>query len=989
MLFGLHGVPPGQAVQRVTGTVAVQRDTEAKLRRLAGALQGELQWDLASRMAHASDASHYQVLPLAVARPRSRDDLVTLAQFAAEHQLSLIPRAAGTSLAGQVVGGGIIVDTSRHMTRVLELDPALGRARVEPGVVLDELNRQVASVGLKFAPDPSTLDRATIAGVIGNNAWGAHALCYGTTREHVQQLELITGNGAVLQCCPRSPSEIEALRGGPQFEGHLYRTVLSEIDAHRDEILRRFPDPAQVPCNMGYGLHVLARSQPWTAGAPFNLSALVCGSEGTLGLIAEATVNLVPVLQYTGVVCAHFHELDTALQSVAPARGLGAVAIELLDRRVLALTCNNLQFRRQRQWIVEDPAAVLLIEFAASSRAQLTAQVGHLLDELKQGACYAAPWFESPHSEAVWAVRRAGLGLLMGTPGPAKPVTLIEDSAVPVQVLPQFVQAAAEVLARHELECVYYGSVGMGLIHLRPLVDLHRESGREKLGRVAEDIAGVLLKFGGTLSAKHGDGRLRAPFVKKMLGSKVAASMQRIKQAFDPGDIFNPGKVLSAPPIASDLRAPLAGERPSGQTYFAWKEDGDLFGALERCHGAGVCRKREGVGTLCPSYRALREEQHTTRGRATVFRQVLVNDGWQEGITSDALHETLSLCLSCKGCRSECPANVDMARLKAEHLQHYQDRYGVTVRTRLVQQLDRLARAGMRAPSLFNRILNHSWTKRAAGFHPKRPMPPLAPLPLSAWMARRAAVRGSREEVVLLNDLFTEHFDTAVGRAAVEVLERLGFAVVLSPCFPSPRTVVSQGLLRDAARRVERNLQWLDRYAARGVPIVGLEPSELLTYRDEAPALMPSGVARERAERVGRQCFLFEEFLLLQRKRLDDTLPVAATAHTAAVHVHCHQKSLVGTDATMTLLTTLPGLAAQLIPSGCCGMAGVFGYEKEHFALSRQIGELVLLPAVRAAAPDTFIVATGTSCRRQIADFTSRDALHPAQLVAAVMNTSP
>lgn len=939
-------------------------------------------WDPATRLAYASDASHYQVVPVAVARPRSRADLITLVQFGAEHQVPLVARAGGTSLAGQAVGAGIVVDTARHLTRVLAVDAEERSARVEPGVVLEDLNRQVAPLGLKFAPDPSTLDRATIGGVIGNNAWGAHAPQYGTTREHVRAIELITGDASALLCAPRSAAQLEAIRTQVGREADIYRAVLSAIGEQRNEILGRFPDPRQVPCNMGYALHVMARQQPWTeAGAPFNLSDLICGSEGTLGLIAEATVGLVPLAQHTGVVCAHFNDLDAALRAVAPARHRGATAVELLDHRVLALTRDNLQHRRHRDWIVEDPAAVLLIECAAQTRAELVAQVRALLAALAHDGCYAAPWFEPPHSDAVWAVRRAGLGLLMGMPGPAKPVTLIEDSAVPVALLPQFVQAAAMVIARHGLQCVYYGSVGMGLIHLRPLLDLHQPSGREKLVKLADDLSDVLLRFGGTLSAKHGDGRLRAPFLEKMLGPAVVASMTRIKDAFDPGRILNPGKVLNAPPITSDLRVPLAAAKPTGIGHFTWRKGGDLYTELERCHGAGVCRKPAGAGTMCPSYRALREEQHTTRGRAAVFRQVMASQGWREGLTSEVLHDTLGLCLSCKGCRSECPASVDMARLKAEHLQHYQDRYGVSLRTRSVQHLDLLSQLGSHAPALFNGLLNHKLAKKLAGFHPARPMPPLAPVSLSTWMSSRRPKAGANDEVVLLNELFTEYFDVGVGQAAVEVLEQLGFRVILSPCFASSRTVLSQGLLREAQRRFETSLAWLDRYAARGVPIIGLEPAELLGYRDEALALMPEGASRERAERVGRHCVLFEEFLLSTRQRLDGALDDRATTRRVLVHVHCHQKSLVGGDNTMALLALLPGIQAQLVPSGCCGMAGVFGYEREHFELSKQIGELVLLPAVRAADPQTLIMATGTSCRRQISDFAARKALHPAQLV--------
>jgi FAD/FMN-containing dehydrogenase/Fe-S oxidoreductase len=948
-----------------------------------------LRWDEATRRAYATDASHYQRLPLAVALPRTRQDCVALVQFAAAHGVPLVARAGGTSLAGQVVGPGLLVDTSRYLRGIIEVDVEQGFARVEPGVVVAELNEQLRPLGLHFAPDPSTATRATVAGVIGNNAWGAHAPRDGTTREHVQSVELLAGTGETLQLGALNSAQVREKAAQADREGGIYRTLQEQVGTHHREILARYPPPDLVPCNMGYALHVLARGQPWNErGAPLNLSALVCGSEGTLGLVTQAQVRLTPLPQFAAVICAHFTSLAQAVAAVAVARAQAAAAVELLDRAILDLTLRHLGYRRHGRWIVGNPAAVLLIEFTGSRAADVVARAEGLASTLRAGGSYAAPCLVPPASEAPWALRRAGLGLLMGMGGPAKPVTLVEDSAVPVAVLPEFVAAAGAVMARHGLDCVYYGSVGMGLIHLRPRIDLHTPQGRALLQPLTEEIAQLLLHFGGSLSAKHGDGRLRSGFLTTMLGADIAGAMRTVKQAFDPENIFNPGKLFDAPPMDTDLRAPLQVQRPHGKSYFSWRSDGDLLGAAERCHGAAVCRQRQGPGTMCPSFRALGEEVHSTRGRATVFRQLLSERGYQEGLSHDALHEVLELCLACKGCLGECPASVDMARLKAEHLQHYYDRHGVPPRVRALQHLEWAMRAGRRFAPLFNGLVATSMSKRLLGFHPQRRLPALASMTLSRWFARQTlpatAQGGSR--VVLLNDPFTEYFDVELGQAAVQVLWRLGFEVILSPCFPSLRTAISQGLLRVAQQRLRRALPWLHGYAAQGLAIVGIEPAELLAYRDEALALVDADAPCQQAQVLAAHAQLLEEFLLEHGRALAAAADWQEPSVPLLVHVHCHQKALIGAQVTERLLGGLPGVQVQMLPSGCCGMAGAFGYQREHFELSRQVGELVLLPAVRQASAQTVIVANGTSCRQQIRDFTGRAALHPVQVLQRRMS---
>ncbi len=937
-------------------------------------------------MLYASDASLYEQTPLGIVRPKHRDDCVAVLRFAEFNKIPLIPRAGGTSLAGQVVGQGLIVDVSRYMTQVVDIDPGRRTARVQPGVVLRDLNIQLLSRGLQFAPDPSTANRCNIGGMIGNNAWGTHSPLYGTTRDHVLELELVLASGETIRVCGLDPHQLEKKLAIHGHEGVVYRTVFNEITNARDQIMQHFPDPNVVTSNMGYAVHVLANMRPWNEnGDDFNLAALLCGSEGTLACITEATLNLVPVLRHKRLLCAHFSDLDEALQAVKPAVEHGASTVELLDKYILGLTKDNLEQQRNRSWLQGEPEAVLLIEFSDDDVSKLSDSANTLVKLFNARRLgYAFPILSAHELEKAWSVRRAALGLLMGTPGNDKPVTFIEDSAVPVAKLAGFVRNVRDLMNRYQTTCVYYGSVSKGLIHLRPILDLKTETDRNKLVELAQEVAQMLVDAGGTMSAKHGDGRVRSPFVEKFVGDQVYQALCRIKLAFDPHTILNPGKIVSHDVIDADLRTIAMPAISDDETFFDWSADNGFIGAVERCNGAGACRKQAGDGTMCPSYMATLEEKHSTRGRANVYRQLLKHYGFNKGITHQALNEVLDLCLGCKGCRSECPANVDMARLKSEHLQHYCDRFGVPLRSRFIQHFDVLTRVSSTTPSISNWVMQRLPLKRLLDFHTRRDLPALASVNLQRWFKNHQVHRnaGQRDEIVLVSDVFTNYYDSAVGIAAVAFLEQMGFRITLSPCFPSLRTVISQGLLRKARQRVASSVEWLFEHAQHGKWLIGLEPSELLTYRDELLGLANTDEVREKAKTVAARCLLFEEFVCKVMHDIESASQLQRkTSTTILVHGHCHQKSLAGTGSCIQALSLIPDSDIQTIPSGCCGMAGSFGYEKEHYDLSMAIGELVLFPAIRSASQDTIVVATGTSCRQQIKDGTGVIAYHPAQVL--------
>lgn len=955
------------------------------LSELERAIDGEVQADPITRMLYATDASIYQQQPLGVVRPRHRDDCVAIVKFAARHGLALIPRAAGTSLAGQCVGEGLVVDISRHMTGVLEVDPAQHRVRVQPGVILDDLNDMLAPHGLIFGPETSTSNRCMIAGMIGNNSCGTHSIIWGTTRDHTLEIEAVLSDGSVARFGDLTPEALDAKKALQTLEGQLYRDVCALIDAHRDTILARFPRPEVLRRNTGYALDVLARSQPWEPdGPPFNMCRLLCGSEGTLALITEATLNLVPLPRHKLLVCAHFETLDESMHGTVLAVEHSPAAVELMDRRIMEATRDNIEQARNRFWLEGDPEAVLVVELFDDDPEQLEARAQTLIEDYKaRGMGYAFPIVRPPDLGRVWKLRKAGLGLLMGIPGDVKAVTVIEDTAVAVKDLPEYVRRMAELMARHDTRCVYYAHASVGELHLRPELNMREEEGLAKFKAIAEEVADLVREFGGSLSGEHGDGRLRAPYIARMLGEEVEAMLGQVKGSFDPEDRFNPHKIVAPLPIDADMRITPQTPAPALKTFFDWSADHGLIRAAEKCNGAGACRKSPGRGTMCPSYMATREERDSTRGRANLFRQALHAPDPAEGLTRKELYDVLDLCLSCKGCKSECPASVDMGRMKAEFLQHYHDKHGTPLRARVFGEFAGLTRMAAWTPWLSSKMINTALAKRVLGVHPKRQVPTIARETFGAWARRHKAIgAGDQGRVVLFNDAFVHYNDPHIGQAALEVLEAAGFVVEVTHGLSSGRTQLSKGLLRRARAVIGHAVEALYPHAEAGLSIVGLEPSAILTFRDEAPDLLEGEALKRKAEVVASQTLTFEEFIVqahdagqLGALRFDER------PRRVLVHGHCHQKALIGINPTLAALRVIPGATVEAIASGCCGMAGSFGYEAEHYELSMKIGAMVLFPAVRDASPDTLFAAPGTSCRHQIADGTGAKALHPAELI--------
>ena len=975
-------------------------ETNNLYQKLEQAIDGELLIDLASRRLYATDASVYQEIPRAVVRPKHKNDCVKIVQFANQHHIPLIPRAAGTSTAGQCVGNGMVVDVSRHMTDILG-DVKDNTIRVQPGVILDDLNDSLVKEQLKFAHEISTSNRCMIGGMIGNNACGSHSILYGTTRDHVLEIETVLSDGTVTQFGPLAPNELEHKLNQPGLEGDIYRSVYHAIDDHQETIKTHYPKPEIIRRNTGYALDYLANAQPWNKhGKSFNLAPFLCGSEGTLVFVTEATLQLVSIPQKKLVVCVHFNDLAEAMQATVAMLPHKPAAIELIDQVVLDCTKDNLEQRQNRFWIQGDPRAVLVIELFDHSLATLERRAQELIYDLQlQQLGYAYPIVQGAQINQVWALRKAGFGLLMGMVSQKKAIAVIEDTAVAVPDLPHYVQKIQQIMAEHKTDCIYYGHASVGLLHLRPELDLQNPQDKQTFVSIANKVADLVTEFKGSLSGEHGDGRVRGPYVKKMLGDEIYQLFLQIKRTFDPNQILNPNKILTEIPIDQNLRTDAKPQTLSFKPQFNWKKDLGFKAATEKCNGSGVCRKSAGRGTMCPSYMATKEEYYSTRGRSNLLRQALNSPNLLEEFASEELKESLELCLSCKACKSECPANVDMARLKAEFLHHYYQKKGIPLKTRLLSHYALMLRLGAQFPKLTNRILQTPLLKKLLHVAKQRQLPGISTQSLKHWWKQykfkspvqrkhnatlaeseksTQLTKKQKKPVIILCDVATQHHDPQIGQAAIQFLEHNGYQV--TPIFlkESACLLINQGLLKQAKQALGQLLQQCDAYLNTDVNIIGLEPPELLTLRDGAIDLVAESQV-EQMRALSERAKLFEEFVIQEIAAGNiDTQQFSEEKQNIIVHVHCHQKSLVGINITIEALNQLPGTTVTALNTGCCGMAGTFGYE--HYDLSMKIGEMQLFPAIRQAPTNTITVATGTSCRHQIADGVAVKAQHPAQV---------
>ncbi|MES2005752.1 MAG: FAD-linked oxidase C-terminal domain-containing protein [Bacteroidota bacterium] len=962
------------------------------LQQLAEQLEGDLFFDTTMRTLYATDASAYREMPLAVAIPKSRDDIQKLIDFALAKQTSLIPRTAGTSLAGQVVGKGIVVDVSRHFTKILELNKEENWVRVQPGVIRDELNMFLKPHGLFFGPETSTANRAMIGGMVGNNSCGSNSVVYRSTREHLLEVKAFLSDGSEVVFNAITTDAFHAKCEQTNLEGTIYkqtRTLLSNYD-NQVEIRKEFPKKSVERRNTGYAIDLLVDTEPFNAGGDgFNFCSLIAGSEGTLAFLTEIKLNVVPLPpKETGLLCVHFNSIDESLRANLIGLKYHPSASELIDHYILECTKGNIEQSKNRFFVRGDPGAILVIEFARTNREEILAITQQVEAEMRAAWLgYHFPVLFGEDTKKIWTLRKAGLGLLGNLPGDEKAVPVIEDTAVDVNDLPAYIREFNELLTKHGLHSVHYAHAGSGELHLRPIINLKTVEGNRLFRVIAEDVATLVKKYQGSLSGEHGDGRLRGEFIRQMVGEKNYRLLQEIKRAWDPHNIFNPNKIVDTPPMNTMLRYEPGQFTPEFKTIFRFHKQ-DILQHAEQCNGSGDCRKTElSGGTMCPSFMATRNEKDTTRARANILREFLTHSDKLNRFDHKEIYEVMDLCLSCKACKSECPSNVDMAKLKAEFLQQYYDANGVPFRSRLIANFSASARLGSVMPSVYNFVVANPLTggliKWVSGFAQKRSMPSLSKTTLQKWYRQheKEITSKGKKKVHLFCDEFTNYNDAHIGITAILLLEKLGYEVVIPQHEESGRTWLSKGLIREAKKIINRNIEALSPFISAETPLIGIEPSAILTFRDEYPDLA-SDKNLAAAEQMAKHVFLIDEFIATEIALGNISKECFTKEHKLVkLHGHCQQKAISSTAHSVKMLSLPENYTVETIPSGCCGMAGSFGFEKEHYDLSMQIGELVLLPTVRKQAEDTLIAAPGTSCRHQIHDGTGRKALHPIEIL--------
>lgn len=957
---------------------------------LTTALDGEVAADSYTLHLFSRDASMYSIRPLCVVFPKHAADVAATIRSAAAHGVSVTARGAGTSLAGQTIGAGVIIDCSRHMREILDIDPHRRVARVQVGVVQDDLNDAAAPFGLMFGPDTSTSNRATIGGMLGNNSAGSGSLRFGMTIDHIRAMDVVLSDGSVAHFGPVDEDERQRRAGLPTLEGSLYRELPAIVEKNADAIATGFP-PFWRRAG-GYRLDRLADSS-----ASFDLAKFVVGSEGTLVIATEVEVDLVPKPAHTVYAVGHFATTQQAIQATTDALSCDPAQVELMDKTILDLSRQRIDFAGLGKVLVGDPGALLFVSFAGDDREAVIRSLDALIELWQQnGHGYHTLRLETREQQTdLLKVRKSSLGLLMAaSEGSNRPLAFIEDTAVPPEVLPEYTARFADILDEYEMTAGFYGHCSVGCLHIRPFVDLAKPDEIVRMRAVAERIKDLVTEFGGVNSSEHGDGLARSEFNREIFGDELYEAMREVKRLFDPDQRMNPGKIVDAPSMTENLRDANLPPAPLLRTRLDFEVLGGMRGAADRCMNIGLCRKST-TGVMCPSYIATREEEHATRGRANALVKALSDPDPKTSLGDERLHDILDLCLMCKACKAECPLGVDVAKLKSETLSHYHDLHGVPLRSRIFGSIRRLNTVGSAFAPLINvpgqnRLVRMAM-ERAIGIAARRPIPRYKFANLLRWYARtgrRSQPVNSIGTVNFIADSFTSFTEPHIGRTAIELLQRCGWSVDLVSGGCCGRSALSKGLVDQAKNAAETMMEQLADNTVSGSPIVGCEPSCLFTLRDEHRSMIPDD---PRVQDVAHRVRQIEELLT---DAIDDGRLVLATdswlsGRKIAYHGHCHQKAEVGTAATMALLRRIPGAEVSEIDSGCCGMAGSFGYEAEHYEMSMQIGRDRLFPAIEKAGPGAVIAATGTSCREQIFHGTARSAWHPIELIAEALVSAP
>ena len=948
-------------------------DVSTLERELRQQLTGEVRFDAMSRALYSTDASVYKIRPRGVVIPKTREDIIRTVEICGRLQCPITMRGGGTSQAGQAIGEGIQVDTSKYYNRLLEVNAEERWARVEPGVVLDELNAQLAPLGLRFAPDISTASRATLGGMMANNSCGARSVLYGKTIDHVLEQTVLLADGSIVHFREIPRSQVPS---GDTLEAACYRTVLGLAREHAAEIDRRYPKILRRVA--GYNLDEFVDQNK-----PVNLARIMVGSEGTLGVVLEAKVNLVPLPKFKAVMVIGFEQLLESLSAAPVILKHKPSAVEVMDKSIHDFTRQNAVLDRIRNTYVSgDPGATLCVEMYADQKEDLPPRMQALEEDLrgqKLGYHYHTETDVSSQAR-IWSLREAALGLSTAMKDDDKSISFVEDTAVPPEKLSAFIGRFLEIVRSHNTTAGVYAHASVGCLHVRPIINMKTDEGVRRFEGIANDVAKLVLEFGGALSGEHGDGLVRGPFMRQMFGDTLYEAFREVKRTFDPHGIFNPGKIVNAPPMTSNLRFGAGYKTPNPKTWFDYSEYGGFGNAVEMCSGVGACRKKLS-GTMCPSYMATREESDSTRGRANALRLAMSGQiEGEAGLGDEGVYQALDLCLECRACKAECPVGVDMARYKSEFLADYYSRHGTPLHARALGNTANLAKLGSAFAPISNWVAGTALNKKFLGLDPRRKLPEWKRQTFAHWAARRQpGVSPTGARITLFNDTFTNHYDPEIGIAAVEVLERGGCSVDIVRPGCCGRPLISKGLLAEARAQAGQLVEALHPIAARGGKILFCEPSCLSVIKEDAASLL-RGEQQQKARTVAGAALLWEEYAAT----LD--LPIRKGPAKILLHGHCHQKSMGLLDATKSLLGRIPSTTVVDLDAGCCGMAGSFGYSKDHYDVSVAIANRKLLPAVRGMKSGEALVAVGTSCRHQVADLAGATAVHPAVLIRSLLD---